>query len=59
MDLKNLQDQLRKRFYCKQCGIPHVDKVALVVAEDFDKRTYKLRECWFAEFLKIREVDAI
>jgi hypothetical protein len=49
--LQSLQAQLRKRFYCRQCGLYHVDEIAIVIEEDFELRKYRLKEVWFSDFI--------
>jgi hypothetical protein len=50
-DLGSLQEKLRWRYLCRQCGLYHVDKIAVVVAEDYQTRKYELEELWFTDFL--------
>jgi hypothetical protein len=58
-DLKSLQEQLKRRFSCRQCELYHVDEVAIVVAEDFSRRAYRLRRIWFGDFLKLTNEDLV
>jgi len=47
----SLIKQLRRHFYCKQCGLYHVDNVAIVLDEDIKSRKYKLKEVDFNKFI--------
>jgi len=52
-DFRSLQEKLKKRYFCRQCGLYHVDRVAFVVAEDYLTHKYELNEVWFEDFLRI------
>jgi hypothetical protein len=42
---------LQERFYCRQCGLYHIDEIAIVIEEDFEFRKYRLKEVWFSDFI--------
>jgi hypothetical protein len=52
LTFSSLQQQLKKRFFCKQCKLYHVESVAVIIDEDFALQKYRLKEVDFDDFVE-------